>query len=194
MTMTESVVRPRDRSFGPTVLLGLAGGALAAVAGTRDWVIATGDAAGIRVEAAVTGSDTAPLVATLALVALAAWGVILVLRGRVRRIVAAIGVLACLGASAALVDAFDGAQDDAVEAVIDRGATGDVFFASLTGWYYAAAAGILVALIALTVAVLRAPGWPAMGSRYDAPSARASAPATDEDMWRALDEGRDPTS
>ena len=54
-TMTEPVVRPRDRSFGPTVLLGLAGATLAAVAGTRDWVTASGDAAGINVAAAVKG-------------------------------------------------------------------------------------------------------------------------------------------
>ena len=43
-----------------------------------------------------------------------------------------------------------------------------------------------------------APGWPAMGSRYDAPGARAdaedAAPDTEQDMWRALDDGRDPTA
>ena len=192
--MSESAVRPRDRSFGPAVLLGLAGAALAAVAGTREWATSSGDAAGIQVEAAVTGSDTAPLVSTLALVALAAWGVLLVLRGRVRRIVAGIGALASAGALAALVDAFDGAQNDAVEAVMDRGATGDVFVTSLGGWYYAAGVGAVLALAALVVAVVRSPRWPAMGSRYDAPSARADTPVTDEDMWRALDKGQDPTS
>ena len=56
----------------------------------------------------------------------------------------------------------------------------------------------------LAVAWRLAPGWPEMGSRYDAPSgggaargeaARArEAPRTDLDTWRALDEGRDPTT
>lgn len=189
-----AAARARERTFAPTVLLGLAGGALAAVAGTREWAHASGDAAGIRVQAAVGGSETAPLVATLALVALAAWGVVLVLRGRVRRVVAAVGLLACAGALAAVVDAFDGAQDDAVTAVLDKGATGDVVVASLTGWYPAAGIGACVALVGFVVAIVRSPRWPAMGSRYDAPAARSAAPATDEDMWRALDEGRDPTS
>jgi Tryptophan-associated transmembrane protein (Trp_oprn_chp) len=39
--------------------------------------------------------------------------------------------------------------------------------------------------------------WPEMGSRYDAPGRRAEAedPARMEeiDLWRAIDEGRDPT-
>ena len=193
-TMTEPVVRVRDRSFGPTVLIGLAGATLAAVAGTRDWVTASGDAAGINVDAALKGSESAPLVAALALVALAAWGVVLVLRGRVRRIVSVVGALASVGALGAVIDAYAGVQNDAADAVIDKGATGDVFVASLTTWYYLAGVGALVAFVAFVVAARQAPGWPEMGSRYDAPGGRADMPEADEDMWRALDEGRDPTS
>jgi hypothetical protein len=37
-----------------------------------------------------------------------------------------------------------------------------------------------------------------MGTRYDAPAARAAqeeaAPVSEQDMWRALDDGRDPTA
>ena len=48
------------------------------------------------------------------------------------------------------------------------------------------------------LAVRLAPTWPEMGSRYDAPGAASttgeqSAPETDQDLWHALDEGRDPT-
>jgi hypothetical protein len=36
-----------------------------------------------------------------------------------------------------------------------------------------------------------------MGTRYDAPSARAGAepdrPASEQELWRALDDGRDPS-
>jgi len=192
--MSEPVVRPRDRSFGPTVLLGLAGSTLAAVAGTRDWVTASGDAAGINVDVAVKGSESAPLVAALALVALAAWGVVLVLRGRVRRIVSAVGGLASVGALAAVIGAYASARGDATDAVIDKGATDRVVAASLNGWYYLAGVGAIIAALAFVVAVRKAPGWPAMGSRYDAPGDRADKPEADEDMWRALDEGHDPTS
>jgi hypothetical protein len=185
--------RTRDRTFGPAVAAGLVGTALAAVAGSRDWASARADAAGIRVEASVTGAESQPLVPALALVALAAWGVVLVTRGRVRRGVSAVGLLASVGSLVGVVLGFGAAQEDAQEAAVARGATGDVFATSLSPWYYLAAAGALLAAAAFAVAVARSPRWPAMGTKYDAPSGR-STPPDDEDMWRALDEGRDPTS
>lgn len=195
MTPPATEPRPsrRDRSFGPTVLLGLAGAALAAVSATREWATARGDAAGLRVEASVTGADSQPLVASLALVALAAWGVLLVLRGLLRRVVAVVGLAAAVGALVSVVAGLGDVQGDALEAAVSRGATGDTFVTGLSAWYYLAGAGAFLAAVALAVAVLRAPVWPAMGGRYDAPAARATRP-TDEDMWRALDEGHDPTS
>jgi uncharacterized membrane protein (TIGR02234 family) len=147
------------------------------------------------VEASVTGADAQPLVGALALVALAAWGVVLVLRGRARRVVAIVGLLASLGALAAVVAGFGSAEDAAIEAAVAQGATGDAFGTSLSAWYYLSGVGAVLTAAAFTVAVARAPRWPAMGSRYDAPSAPATAaPTSEEDMWRALDEGRDPTS
>lgn len=184
-----------DRTFGPTVLAGLAGAALAAVAGSKDWARAGGDAAGVTVHASARGSESAPLVLALALVALAAWGVVLVLRGRARRVVAVVGALACVGALAAAVPGFAGARGDALVALTTRGATGGGH-AGLTAWPVVAAIALLVCLAAFAVAVLRAPAWPAMGSRYDAPVARPGRegrPQTEQDMWRALDEGHDPT-
>jgi len=147
------------------------------------------------VEASVTGADAQPLVGALALVALAAWGVVLVLRGRARRLVALVGLLASVGALVAVVAGLGTAEEAAIEAAVARGATGDAFRTSLSAWYYLSGVGAVLTAGGLAVAVVRAPGWPAMGSRYDAPSApAAAAPTTEEDMWRALDEGRDPTS
>lgn len=183
-----------DRSYGPTVVVGVVGATVTAVAGTRDWAQARGDAAGIKVEAAVKGSDSAPLVAALALVALAAWGVVLVLRGRPRSVVAAVGASAALGALVGVVGAFDRAEDDALQALMGTAGTGEAATASLTAWYYVAGLGALVTALGFLVAVWRSPRWPAMGAKYDAPSARAKAPETEEDMWRALDQGHDPTS
>lgn len=187
-----------ERSYGPTVLLGLAGAAVTAVAGTRDWALATSDAAGIKVDASVSGSDSAPLVAALAFVALAAWGVVLVLRGRLRRVVAAVGAVASIGALVAVFTSFHGARNDAVAALMGQASGGEVAGeladTSLTGWYYAAGFAALITLLAFLVAIWRSPGWPTMGTKYDAPAARAEAPVPDEDMWRALDRGHDPTS
>ena len=185
----------RDRSFGPTVLLGLGTTALTAVAATRDWARAAGDNAGVAVTAAADGADAAPLALALALVALAAWGVLLVLRGRARRGVAVVGALAAAGVVAATAAAFGTAQDDATTAVQAAGATSDAFVASLTAWYWSTGFAALGALATLVVAVVKAPRWPAMGDRYENPAvARATAPASDEDLWRALDEGHDPTA
>jgi len=184
----------RDRTFGRTVLGGLGAATLTAVAAAQPWAEADGDNAGVSVTAAVDGTDVAPLALALALVALAAWGVLLVLRGRARRPVALVGALAAAGVLVAVVGAFGTAQDAAVDAVLGDGATGDTFTTSLTGWYWTAVIAAAASLAALLVAVARAPHWPSMGSRYDAPSARETAPSTSEDMWRALDDGHDPTA
>jgi uncharacterized membrane protein (TIGR02234 family) len=190
--------RPRSRSFAPTVLAGLAGATMAAVASARDWADASGRAGGVAVTAAAKGSESAPLALALGLVALAAWGVVLVVRTRTRRVVAALGALASAGMVAATVVAFAGAQDDAVHALNERGVAGDVLSASLTGWYWATLVGGILALIAFAATLRLAPGWPAMGARYDAPATRATqeeaAPDSEQDMWRALDDGRDPTA
>ena len=189
--------RPRSRSFGPTVLVGLGGATLASVAGAKDWATASGTAAGADVTAVAKGSDSAPLVVALGLVALAAWGVVLVVRARARRVVAVLGGLAAAGVVAATIAAHGQVQDDALAAVVAKGAAG-ADTASLTGWYYAAALGGLLALVAFVVAVVAAPAWPEMGTRYDAPAARTAdtddVPATEQEMWRALDDGRDPTA
>lgn len=184
----------RERTFGPTVLAGLAGSALLAVAGGRDWATATGDAAGVKIEAAAKGADSAPLVVALGLVALATWGVLLVVRGRLRRLVAVAGAAAALGALVATALAFDATQTDAVDALRGRGLTGDTATASLTGWYFASLVAAALAATTFLVAVVRAPRWPAMGTRYDAPGARAGQPRTEQDLWHALDEGHDPTA
>ncbi|QNN53062.1 Trp biosynthesis-associated membrane protein [Nocardioides mesophilus] len=194
----------RDRSFGTTVLVGLGAGALAAVGASREWATSSGDAAGVAVNGSVTGSDAAPLVLALSLVALAAWGVVLVLRGRARQVGAVIGVLAAAGALVALVDAFDAAPDAAVTAATAQGATSDVLAGSLTAWYWTTGVALVLTLVTLGVAVLRARTWPSMGSRYDAPGSRPAAgaaagsgPAAEPDereLWRAIDEGRDPTA
>ena len=194
--MAETPERPERRrrgSFGPTVLAGLAGSGLAAVAAGRVWATAS-VTSGVRATAAVKGSTSAPLAIALALVALAAWGVVLVVRGRLRRLVALVGALASAGVVVTALASLDRVKADAARAVEAKGVVSAAASdATVTAWYVTCVVAALVATVAFAVAVAKAPGWPAMGSRYDAPAARAEAPVQEQDMWRALDEGRDPT-
>jgi hypothetical protein len=66
--------------------------------------------------------------------------------------------------------------------------------AHVTGWWWLALVGSLLALAAAVVAVRFCGTWPEMGSRYDAPATRPQPEDLDElDLWRAIDQGRDPT-
>lgn len=190
------------RTFGPVVLLGLASGTLAAVSGSKPWVRpSAGD--GTTADLAqflATGADRGevPVVTSLALVALACWGVVLVARGRVRRAVAALGALAALGTLAAAIDAWvrlaDRVRTD-VSASVGQGVQ-----VGHTGWAYAGSVGVVLLVLATVVAVRAVPSWPEMGSRYDSPTGAPEpvAPATEDasnlDLWRAIDAGEDPTA
>lgn len=209
-----------DRTFGPAVALGVLGSALAATAGHRDWVELTASGAG---QGAVDwfwqnnpGVGQMPASGALGLVALATWGVLLVSRGAWRRVVAAVGLLAVVGLAVTWVVGATGLRDD-VEARVVAADLSVGWELGWTSWFVLAGVAVLLLVPAHVLAVLRAPGWPAMGSRYDAPTAQGAAtpgdagggrtarpPAptldpTDEetdpaDVWKAIDEGRDPTA
>jgi uncharacterized membrane protein (TIGR02234 family) len=119
--------------------------------------------------------------------------------------VAVLAVLAGLGYAATVLWAPFSLPDHLVEQVRRRtGLTLDD--TSLTGWYWLAAVAALLVLASTVLALRLVRTWPEMGSRYDAPTGarghegadQAKAPAdrpTDNiDIWKALDEGRDPTA
>lgn len=171
----------RSRSFGPVVLGGLVTSGLAALAATRPWYdtgrVATLPGMGADLE------QTYPAASAVSLVLLAAWGVLLVTRGRVRRLFAALAVLGGLGLVAT-----------AVAAAADR-PDGDP---ALTGWFWVGVLAALLAVVPAVLAVRLVPTWPEMGSRYDAPAADtpprvAGEPMEERELWRSLDEGHDPT-
>lgn len=191
--MAEGEPRSGRRTFGPVVLLGLAAGALTAVAAGRTWLRATGDAAGRTVRVEVSGSDVAPLALALALVALASWGVLLVTRLTGRRIALVIGLLAVVGVVATVVVSLGRADEAAASALAERGAL-EAESVTRTAWLWLTGLGGLVQA-ALVGAALRLVGeWPTMSSRYDAPVAgQSSGGTTERDLWNALDEGVDPT-
>lgn len=192
--MTES-----RRTFGPAVLLGLASGALAAVAGNRAWVelstahTSSSGAMASTLELAAPGEM--PLAAALSLVLLACWGVLLVTRGRPRRAVAGLGFVTAVGllvttvvAVFTLPDSFRDQLEQSLGSVrVDS---------SFTAWYAAALVAAIGSVIAAAVAVRLVPTWPEMGTRYDSPTGESgprSEPESSLDVWKAIDEGQDPT-
>ncbi|HEU4336932.1 MAG TPA: Trp biosynthesis-associated membrane protein [Nocardioides sp.] len=205
---------PRRRTFGPVVALGLASAALGAWAGSKPWV--TGDELDSTAASSVAVATTAfgeiassPLATALAFVVMACWGVLLVTRGRFRRAVAVLGVLAGLGYAATVAWAPFSLPDHLVEQVRRR--TGITLEdTSLTAWYWLAAAAALLVLTSTVLALRLVPTWPEMGARYDSPTGPRGGPAADPverpagrptdrpteniDLWKALDEGRDPTA
>lgn len=198
----------RRGSFGPVVLAGLAGATLAAVAGARPWAegrsgqVDTATDAGMGGAAQLGSAQEVPLAAALALVVLACWGVVLVTRGAVRRAVAGLAAVAAAGLVATCVVGLTSVQDSLADALLTASGT-DTAAVSLTGWAWAAGVGAVVSLAATVAAVAWAPGWPEMGRRYDAPAAGAAvsadgaadrADAGNLELWKALDEGEDPTA
>jgi len=189
------------RTFAPVVLLGLASGTLVAVAGTRPWAADPDASGGVADPMGLVGdAGEMPLAGALGLVVLACWGVVLVTRGRFRRTVAAIAVLASIGLAATVVVAASTLGDQVADTLSEQtGAPADTFQPGLTGWFWAAAVATLVSLAASVLAVRWCPAWPEMGRRYDAPGAApepSPAPPEDRsniDLWKAMDEGHDPT-
>ena len=189
----------RRRTFGTVVLLGLASAGLAALAGSRAWATFesrpveedASDAYGSALSVSLSRLPEAPLVAALAFVVLASWGVLLVTRGRFRRAVAVLGLLASTAMLAAGVVAFATTPADLLEDFNDLGTAVDV---GRPVWPYLGLVAAGASVLATGAAVRLVPGWPEMGTRYDAPgSTPPPHDETDLDLWRALDQGRDPT-
>lgn len=190
-------MNPR-RLYAPVVLGTLATGGLAFFAASRTWAhvrVATDGLPSDSVD--VTGADAQPLVSALALVVVTAALAVLAASPRVRRVVGAF--LVAIALTAAVVVLFGGSSlDDAVDrAVKDSPAyagSGDHDFTTSVWKYVTAFAFVLAAFLGGVTAKLGA-RWPTMSSRYDAPAARpaVAAPQSDAEMWKALDEGRDPT-
>lgn len=191
------------RTFGPVVLLGLVGSGFAAVAGHRAMLAVPDDYFKTIGLVGFTGQDDSivefPLAGALALVALACWGVLLVTRGVVRRIVAGIGALAALGILLVVVIGGFIQDDDAAADLGTRlGLGGQTAPLERTPWLWVVLASALVALLAAAAAIRYVGSWPEMGSRYDAPTGRTVVEAEPEeqtniDLWKSLDEGSDPT-
>ena len=185
---------PRRGTFGSVVLVGVLAAALAAVASSKRWAeLGSTDA---RLVATWIGSSgELPIASALSLAALASWGALLVSRGQWRRWIAVLGLVIALGSLATAIVGYTRAPSDLRHAA--ENSLGNALSSSpgLTGWYWAAVAADVIVVLALLVAVRDAPAWPTMSSRYDSP-ATAREPTemrSSLDVWKALDQGADPT-
>lgn len=185
------------RSFAIVAGAGVACAALAAVASGKPWVDVPGALDQLRTVIAVSSalgpSAKSAVALALALVSLASWGVLLVVRGRARTAMAAVGLLFAAGLLAVTVLGHGQVPTAVRHALVQLGTqpqTAARIPMPHTGWYWLALAAAVGDVVTLAMAVRRAHRWPAMGTRYDAPGRAA---AGDQDMWRTLDEGRDPT-
>ena len=134
---------------------------------------------------------------------LACWGVLLVTRGRVRRAVAVLGLLAAVGLVVAVVVGLrHAARPGRRRRCGQSGSPADSSATELTAWFWVAAA-VGPWLLRRRGRARRplgagtGPRW-AAGTTRRAPrrSRRAAAggPQSNLDLWKAMDEGRDPTA
>ncbi len=187
------------RLYAPIVLGTLAAGGLAFFALGRTWASSKVVAEGLTADkVSATGSDAHPLAAALAVVIIASALAILASARRVRQAVGVFTAIVALVASWIIVfdgDALDGAISTAVEKSPAFTGANHPDAIQETAWSYVALAAFVLAAVLGTLTTRLAASWPTMGSRYDAPPVRVSTQQNqdDNDMWKALDEGRDPT-
>lgn len=203
--MSTGASAPRSR-YGAAVLLGLATAGTLAFAGSRAWVEPDGldgSAGGSVAQVAVASSKgEAPLATAVALVVLAAWGVLLVTRGRFRRAISWLLALAALGALAAAVGSWINSVDSLNDALAPYGVT-DVAV-HRTWWSHLGLAAAVLGVLPAGYAVRHVAEWPEMGRKYDAPGtaggtanrteAKPAAERDSLDLWKQFDDGEDPTA
>lgn len=187
------------RLYGPVVLGTLAAGGLAFFALGRTWATSRVRAEGLSADSvSATGADAHPLASALSLVIIASALAVLAASRRVRR---GVGVLTVLVALLGIWIVMAGGEslDEALATAVEKSPsfTGTNFpdVVVHSSWSLVAVGAFLLAAVLGVMTVRLAPHWPTMSSRYDAPPVRPSVQESvdDGDMWKALDEGRDPT-
>lgn len=186
------------RLYAPVVLATLAAGGLAFFATSRTWAHVRVVTDGLPSDSVdVSGTDAQPLVSALALVVVTSALAVLAASRRVRRVVGGFTVLVAVTAVVIVLlggSSLDSAVDRAVEASPAFTGTGGHDFTTSV-WKYVTVLGFVLAALFGGITAKLGATWPTMSSRYDAPAARpaVTAPQSDAEMWKALDEGRDPT-
>lgn len=186
--------------YSITVLGTLAAAGLAFAALSRPWATVELAASGMpsRPEE-FSGTQVAPAATALALVCAAGALAYLATSGALRRLLAlVVSTVAALGV--ALVIRGLGRVDATMRRLATDAASPSPSVETSWWWPAVAAFGFGSVLVLGLLALRRSAGWPALGRRFDRAGVprRGASPriaATDDpaDVWRALDEGRDPT-
>lgn len=166
-------------------------GALILLASGRTWGSTVQIAeTGRRVPAHVSGTGAEPALPALGIALLVLVGAVLAARSWVRRIVGALVVMTG-GATVAIAVA---SRSDVADELRSRafGVAHVTVHSATSGWAVLTLIAGVVAVAAGAMTLIVGPRWPALGSRYDAPTPHRSA---DEESsnWAALDRGEDPT-
>ena len=188
-----------SRLYGPSVLSSLAFGGIAFFAASRTWAHATVTADGVpSAPINVSGADAVGLVPALALVVVTAALAVLAASARIRRGVGVLMVVVSVIAIVVIIRA-GGAIDDAVTSAVHDspafigGNTPETVSHGV--WRWIALIAFLGAAFVGGVIARFGSHWPTMGRKYDAPAAHTPTDSVEDDgdIWKALDEGRDPT-
>jgi Tryptophan-associated transmembrane protein (Trp_oprn_chp) len=160
------------RGFVLVVVACAVASAVVLFAASRTWshVVTQRPAPFPPITARRTGASLEPWLPALGIVGLAGAGALVALRGRLR---ALLGILLILvGLATAVLSLTTASLWPAV----------------------CAAGGVLIALAGLATATNHK-AWPAMGARYERPSAKTERkPVSQAELWDALDRGEDPTT
>ena len=185
------------RLYAPVVLTLLGCGGLAFFAASRTWVEATVRAKGLPTDpVTVSGTDAQPLVPALALVVVTGALAVLAASVRVRWVVGVLLVLVGIGAAVLVAtggSTLDDALDDAVRTSTAFTGSNSPEGHRVLVWPVLAGASFVLAALLGAVVIRLADTWPTMGSRYESPTGQTEELRTEDDLWAALDEGRDPT-
>lgn len=179
--------------LGPAVLSLLAGGLLAFFSLQRTWETAVVSAGGMPdSEVMITGSSAYPVASALSIVlAGSALGVLAATR-RTRRFIGALTLIAALAAAAIVIfGSTDAARLRVVSESMTFAGTNEPDAWDRAWWPVPAFVGWLAAAGASFLIMAQGHRWPTMGRKYEAPG--ATKESDDDDLWKAFDEGRDPT-
>lgn len=181
------------------MLAGLLGSGGVALAATKPWIRATASVANLpTIHASASGADLVPVAGALGVAMLAAFGAVVATRGLVRRLLGIAVLIAALVVIAASLRP-DGATVVLTDGLAARGWSGGDYTSDTTLWRWLAVASAVVAGLAGSLTAAYGDRWAEMGSRYDAPVREKPAverrpeDLTETDVWRAIDQGRDPT-
>ena len=182
------------------VLLAVAAGIVLLAAGRAEWITGTVDGVAGPVRATAVGTDAAPGLAGLALVAMAA-AVAATTSGKIARWICVIAIAAVgLGVIALCLRAvLDAPAVLGGVAATHAGSTGELeAVASATGWPWVAVAAAVLLLVAAAGAAVGSRTWGALGAKYERPTGEdaevggARGERVDSD-WDRVTRGDDPS-